>query len=238
MVTMDTDFVYSLDRVGVCYRPATLFHNYTDCKWALHDVSFSVGRGETIGVIGRNGSGKTTLLRLLAGIIAPDVGVMRANVRCATLLSLGAGFDNWLTGRENIGMNGRLLGMYGSEVKAKEADIIALSGIGKAIDMPVRTYSSGMRSRLGFAIAYFADPDVLLLDENLGVGDAVFQRISSALVKKKLVNERQTAFMVSHSMAKIREICTRVIWVANGVVLADGDVISVTKEYIAAEANS
>ena len=234
---MVADVAYSLDRVGVCYRPTSLFRRGGG-KWALRDISFSVGRGETIGLIGRNGSGKTTLLRLLAGILAPDTGILRTNVRCATLLSLGAGFDNWLTGRENIGMNGRLLGMSADEIATKLPDIISLSGLGEAIDMPVRTYSSGMRSRLGFAIAYFADPDVLLLDENLGVGDEEFQRTSSALIKKKLVDERQTAFLVSHSMGKIREICTRAIWLADGQVRADGDVMSVTREYLDAAARS
>ena len=234
---MDPQCVYELEHVGICYRPATLFHRKESQNWAISDISLRVSRGETIGVIGRNGAGKTTLLRLLAGIIAPDKGELRTSARCVTLLSLGAGFDKWLTGRDNIGMNVRLLGMSSHQLKAKMSDIISLSGIGEAIDMPVRTYSSGMRSRLGFAIAYYADPDVLLLDENLGVGDAQFQRISSDLIKKKLVDEQQTAFLVSHSMAKIREICTRAIWLEAGCIRLDGDVNSVTREYLDAAAN-
>ena len=229
---MEANCVYKLANIGVCYQPSVFFTRKNERTWALRDVSFGVARGETVGIIGRNGAGKTTLLRLLAGIIAPDNGELKNMSRCATLLSLGAGFDTWLTGRENIGMNGRLLGLSASEVKSKVDDIIKLSGLGAAIDMSVRTYSSGMRSRLGFAIAYYANPDVLLLDENLGVGDEHFQRLSSSLIKEKIMDKSQTAFLVSHSMGKIREICSRVIWLDGGYIRMDGDVFSVTRAYL------
>lgn len=223
---------YKLNNVGICYKHSSLFHSHSECIWALKDISFSIYQGETIGIIGRNGVGKTTLLRLLANIISCDTGSFECNAKKISLLSLGAGFDNYLTGKENIGFNGRLLGISADKLKESYDAIVELSGIGSAINMPVRTYSTGMKSRLGFAIAYFAAPEVLLLDENLGVGDIRFQKMSSHLIKEKLQQPQQTAVLVSHSIAMIREICSRVIWIEDGKVMADGDVIQVTGDYL------
>lgn len=223
---------YKLCNVGICYKHSSLFHSRSECIWALKDVSFSIYQGETIGIIGRNGVGKTTLLRLLANIISCDAGSFECHAQKISLLSIGAGFDNYLTGKENIGFNGRLLGISPDKLRESYDAIVELSGLGNAINMPVRTYSTGMRARLGFAIAYFASPDVLLLDENLGVGDIDFQKKSSQLIKEKLHQPQQTAVLVSHSIAMIREICSRVIWIEDGKVIADGDVMQVTGDYL------
>lgn len=224
--------LYKLDNVGICYKRNSLFHSSTEGVWALKDISFSIYKGETIGVIGRNGVGKTTLLRLLANIISCDRGNFECYAKKISLLSLGAGFDNYLTGKENIGFNGRLLGISPDKLRESYDAIVELSGIGDAVNMPVRTYSNGMRARLGFAIAYFASPEVLLLDENLGVGDIDFQKKSTQLIKEKLNQPLQTAVLVSHSISMIREVCSRVIWIENGRVIADGDVMQVTGDYL------
>ena len=228
------DFLYELSGVGVAYRHASLIRSRGVERWAFRDVSLKIGKGETIGIIGRNGAGKSTLLRLLAGILSQDEGELICRANRVTMLSIGAGFDSYLTGRENIGLNGRLLGMSARQIAAVRDDIIGLSGIGDAIGMPVRTYSTGMRARLGFAIAYYANPEVLLLDENLGVGDIEFQRKSAELIKEKLASESQTAILVSHSVALIREICSRAIWIEDGSIKENGDVVSVTGNYLRA----
>ena len=226
------DLLYKLENVGISYKHNSLFSNASECVWALKDISFSIHRGETIGIIGRNGVGKTTLLRLLANIISCDRGVFECYTTKISLLSIGAGFDNYLTGKENIGFNGRLLGIPAAQLQKSYDAIVELSGIGNAISMPVRTYSTGMKARLGFAIAYFAAPEVLLLDENLGVGDIEFQKMSSHLIKEKLQQPQQTAILVSHSIAMIRDICSRVIWIEDGRVKEDGDTMLITGNYL------
>ncbi len=227
------EILYHLDRVNVSYRHFSFFPRKCSGQiHALHDISLDIYRGETIGIIGRNGAGKTTVLRLFAGIIGHDDGTLECSTKRVTMLSIGAGFDNYLTGRENIGLNGRLLGLSAARIRQVSDDIVALSGIGDSIDMPVRTYSTGMRARLGFAIAYHAEPEVLLLDENLGVGDAAFQAKSTALIKEKLASANQTAIIVSHSIALIREICSRVIWLEHGRVKQIGATEEVTKAYL------
>lgn len=224
--------LYELSAVGVCYRHYSLWRKSKHNIWALRDLSFSIRRGETVGIIGRNGAGKTTILRLLAGILECDSGRLSCSAKVVTMLSIGAGFDNYLTGRENIGLNGRLLGMHGAQIRTLENSIVEMSGLGGAVDMPVRTYSTGMRARLGFSIAYHADPEVLLLDENLGVGDAVFQAESSRLIREKLTSRQQTAVIVSHSIPLIREMCSRVIWLEAGTMKKIGDAEEVTREYL------
>lgn len=224
--------LYELTGAGVCYRHYSLRRRAEHDIWALHDLSFSIRRGETVGIIGRNGAGKTTILRLLAGILECDSGRMSCSAKVVTMLSIGAGFDSYLTGRENIGLNGRLLGMRGARIREQENSIVEMSGLGKAIDMPVRTYSTGMRARLGFSIAYHADPEVLLLDENLGVGDAAFQAESTRLIREKLTSRQQTAVIVSHSIPLIREMCSRVIWLDAGTMKKIGDAEEVTGEYL------
>lgn len=227
------ELLYHLEHVGVCYRHFSVLRRRRDGEiWAIKDLTLDIFRGETIGVIGRNGAGKTTTLRLFANIIGHDAGTFECHARRVTMLSIGAGFDNYLTGRENIGLNGRLLGLSKARISEVTDSVIQLSELEEAIDLPVRTYSSGMRTRLGFAIAYYADPEVLLLDENLGVGDAAFQKKSTALIKEKLATASQTAIIVSHSIPLIREICSRVVWLENGRVQMVGNADEITGAYL------
>ena len=228
---MTRDALISLRNAGVCYRRKRgIFHRGHREFWALRDVSLDLYQGETLGIVGRNGAGKSTLLRLLAGIIHPDRGeIINHGVR-ATLLSIQAGFDHFLTGRQNIVLSGLLLGMNRGQVLARVEDIIALSELGEFIDEPVRTYSSGMQARLGFATAYHVDPDVLLIDEVLGVGDATFQQKSFTLLKEK-IDANHTVVIVSHNEASVRELCDRLVWVEGGVSRADGAPADVIEQY-------
>ena len=196
----------------------------------LESVSFNIIRGETIGVIGRNGVGKSTLLRLLGGIIAPDKGKVISHGARVSLLSLGVGFVAHLTGRENAILSGMLLGLRYSQIKSKLPDIIEYSGIGEFIDQPLRTYSSGMRARLAFTVAIQVDPDVLLIDEILGVGDEDF-RIKSGNEIKSRIRSDKSVVLVSHNLNVIKELCDRVLWLENGVVKLLGDPVSVIQEY-------
>lgn len=224
--------LYSLRNVGVCYKHWALLHKSKIENWALRHVNLDIYAGENIGIIGSNGAGKTTILRLLSGILHCDEGSFECHASSAAMLSIGAGFDSYLTGRENIGLNGRLLGMSPREIKAREAEIISLSELQDFIDRPILTYSTGMRMRLGFSIAYYANPEVLLLDENLGVGDIQFQKKSTALIKEKILAKNQTSIIVSHSVDMIRRVCSRAIWIDNGTIRATGETQSVTTEYL------
>jgi lipopolysaccharide transport system ATP-binding protein len=218
---MSAQPIISLKKIGVCYKRRKFWSRKPDKHfWALEDISFDVYPGETLGIIGRNGAGKSTLLRLLAGIIAPDRGTIKMNGLKATLLTLQAGFDIFLTGRQNITLSGMLLGMTKKEVAEKEDKIIELADIGDFIDQPVRTYSSGMRVRLGFATAHYINPDILLIDEVLGVGDADFQKKSSALIHNK-IKSNQTVIIVSHNPAMMKNLCDRVITIENGEIQPD-----------------
>ena len=189
--------------------------------WALQNVSFDLYQGESLGVIGRNGAGKSTLLKLLTGIIKPDKGELINNGAQATLLSLQLGFVPYLTGRENAVLSGMLLGLHKAEVEAKMDDIAQFSELGKFFDDPIKTYSSGMVARLGFSVAFQLDPDILLIDEILGVGDAEFRKKSSEVMHKK-IRSNKTIVLVSHQPAVIRELCDRVVWIENGVTQMDG----------------
>ncbi len=215
---MDKHMILDLQHVGCFYkkRNSVPWKTAKNVYWALNDVSFPVFRGETLGVIGKNGVGKSTLLRLIANIIAPDKGcIYREKSLRTTLLSLGAGFDNNLSGRQNIFLNGLFLGMKKREIMACQDDIIKLAELGAFIDQPVQTYSSGMRSRLGFAIAYYIKSDVILIDETLSVGDGAFRQKSAELLKNKITSG-QTVILVSHSISAIRELCDRIIWIEYG----------------------
>lgn len=197
---------------------------------ALRDVSFRVEQGQTVGVIGANGAGKSTLLRTLAGIYRPDSGTVRLNSDSVSLLSLGAGFENDLTGRENIRLNGILLGLRRREVEARLGEIIDFADIGDFIDQPIRTYSTGMRSRLAFAIASTVAPDILLLDEILGVGDEVFRAKSQARIHE-LIRSRRTVVLVSHNMSTVTELCDQALWLDQGAVRAYGPASEVAPRY-------
>jgi len=222
--------VIRIRHVGIAYR-RSVKPWATDVYWALKDVSFDVHQGETLGVLGRNGAGKSTLLRMLARIIEPDRGQVEFSEGFrATLLSLQVGFSGQLTGRQNIVMSGMLLGVERKVMSQKMDDIVAYSGLDTFIDQPVRTYSSGMRARLGFAVTFFSDPDVILIDEVLGVGDAAFRTQSAALIKQKIRSDK-TVILVSHSQSTIRSLCDRAIWIEDGCVRAEGSAVEVVDKY-------
>jgi len=222
--------VVDIQNVGLCYRRGAALPWRKNEFWALKEVSFSVQRGETFGIIGRNGAGKSSLLKIIAGIIEPDRGtIQRAMIR-STILSFGAGFEARLTGRQNIMLNGLQLGMNRAYVRSRMDRIIDLADIGAFIDQPVRTYSTGMRARLGFAIAYFIETDVLLIDEALAAGDEVFRRKAASLMKEKIQTDL-TVILVSHSMALVRELCGRVIQIENGHSLPERPVSETVQHY-------
>lgn len=224
--------ILSLSNVGVGYwRRAGMFRRQQ--FWALNDVSFDLHHGETLGIIGRNGAGKSTLLRLLAGIIAPDKGEFINIGLNASLLSLQVGFVPYLTGRENAILSGIMLGMYRQQVEDQLGDIISFSELEEFIDQPVRSYSVGMRARLGFAVSFLADPDILLLDEVLGVGDAEFRKKSTAAMREKISSDK-TIVLVSHNETTIRNLCDKAVWIEDGITRAYGSTKDVFREYSAA----
>lgn len=190
--------------------------------WALHNISFQMKQGEALGVIGGNGAGKSTLLRLISGILTPDQGKIAISGRVGTLIALGAGFHPYLSGRENIILNGAILGMSREEIAERTDEIIDFAGIGEFIDAPVSTYSSGMRVRLGFSIAVNSSPDILIIDEVLAVGDIEFMRKSYARMQH-LINKGVTAVVVSHNMATIQRLCARALVLDKGKSIFLGD---------------
>jgi len=198
--------------------------------WAVHDVSFEVKRGETLGIIGPNGSGKTTLLKMLNGIFWPDKGKITIKGRVGALIAVGAGFHPLMTGRENIYINASILGMSKREIDRKFDEIVEFADIGDFIDSPVKTYSSGMYVRLGFAIAVHCEPEVLLVDEVLSVGDASFQSKSYQKIQE-LVNNKSTTIFISHNMDAIRRICDKVIFLSKNKVLESNKIDKVILEY-------
>jgi teichoic acid transport system ATP-binding protein len=199
--------------------------------WALRHVSFSVERGETVGIIGRNGSGKSTLLRVIAGIYPPDEGKVSVGGEVSTLFSLGTGFNAELSGRDNIYLDGIMIGLTKEQIDGIIDAIIKFAELGDFIDMPVRTYSSGMRSRLGFAIAMHSDTDIMLIDEIMSAGDAAFRQKADAEMNR--IMGQKTVLMVSHAMGTIEKFATRVIWLNRGVVAAMGEPKEVIKQYLA-----
>jgi lipopolysaccharide transport system ATP-binding protein len=200
--------------------------------WALRDVSFDVPRGSVFGIIGRNGAGKSTLLKVLSRITEPTSGEARLYGRVASLLEVGTGFHPELTGRENVYLNGSILGMSRKEIRARFDEIVAFAEIEKFLDTPVKRYSSGMYVRLAFAVAAHLDPDILLVDEVLAVGDAAFQR--KCLGKIESVSEEgRTVVLVSHNMNIVGQLCSNVVWLRSGEVRAIGNPTKVITEYLA-----
>ncbi len=220
----------TLDRVGLAFSDAKLGIRRSQPFWVLKDVSFDLHHGETLGIIGRNAAGKSTLLRLLAGIIRHDRGRFINQGHTAALLSLQTGFVPYLTGRQNAILSGILLGLRRREVEAKMDTIIAFSELGGFIDQPLSTYSSGMRARLGFSVAYQVEPDILLIDETLGVGDEEF-KIKSTQAMHERIRSDKTIVLVSHSSGSIRTLCDRAVWLDEGVTRLVGDVEEVTAAY-------
>jgi len=204
--------------------------------WALKDVSFEVKEGEILGIIGPNGAGKSTLLKILSRITKPTHGNARINGRVGSLLEVGTGFHPELTGRENIYLNGAVLGMKKSEIKQKFAEIVAFAEIEKFLDTPVKRYSSGMYVRLAFAVAAHLEPEILLVDEVLAVGDAAFQK--KCLGKMENVSTKgRTIVFVSHNMGAITGLCERAIWLNNGVIEADGNSKDTVSHYLSSAVN-
>lgn len=215
------DSIIKLDHVGVCYKPIFSLNDKKK-NWALSDISFELYRGETLGVIGLNGSGKSSLLKILAGIINCDEGrvIVDKKIR-VLLLSLQVGFMPLLTGRENIMLSGLLLGLNRKQLKNKTKSIIEYSELSKHIDSPVRQYSSGMKARLGFAIACHTNPDVLLVDEALGVGDKEFRAKSSETMRQMIASDASVV-LVSHNNETIKNLTNRVLLLDGGQLKAIG----------------
>ena len=199
--------------------------------WAIKDLSLKVNQGECLGIMGRNGAGKSTLLSLILGTIYPTRGVIKVSQKITPLLQLGAGVHPDLTGRENILINGVLLGLTKDEVMGRMEKIIGYSEIGDFIDMPVRTYSTGMYLRLTFSVAVHIDPQLLLIDEILAVGDESFQKKSKDTLMQ-LIKGGATTILVSHNMNAIKEICDRAIWLNDGKVMTEGGTEKVVSEYL------
>ena len=197
---------------------------------ALNNVSFSINAGESVGIIGDNGAGKSTLLKMITGVAFPDEGEITVNGQVAALLELTAGFSLEMTGRENISLKGYSLGLKDDFIKTMEDDIVEFAQIGDYIDQPVRTYSSGMKMRLGFAINVNIDPDILVIDEALSVGDAKFKKKCKDKISS-IIKQGKTVLYVSHSKDSVKEMCPRSIYLKKGTVMFDGPTEEALKVY-------
>jgi lipopolysaccharide transport system ATP-binding protein len=202
-----------------------------DYFWALDDVSFTLKQGEILGIVGENGAGKSTLLKIFSRIVAPTKGKVLMNGRVGALLEVGTGFHDELTGRENIFLNGAILGLKHREIVRLFDEMVAFSGVGDFIDTPVKHYSSGMRLRLGFAVAAHLNPEILIVDEVLAVGDDEFRRRSMGKMNS-LAEEGRTIIFVSHAMRTVQQLCTRAIYLSKGHILADGTPDAVISQYL------
>ncbi|QGM98285.1 ABC transporter ATP-binding protein [Methylocystis parvus] len=201
-------------------------------KWVLHDMTFTVEKGERVGIIGRNGAGKTTLLQIICGITMPTKGEFKVQGRIAPILALGSGFDGLLTGRENARIGAAILGLSKKEVDARIEDIAAFADVGPFFEQPMRTYSMGMIARVAFAICAHADANVLIVDEALSVGDQIFQHKCERYIEDFAHNG--TILMVSHDLDFLEKLCDRVLWLENGVVKEIGEPARIIADYRAA----
>lgn len=199
--------------------------------WALKEVSFQVRQGEVLGIVGRNGAGKSTLLKILSRVTVPDTGRIGVKGRIVSLLEVGTGFHPELTGRENIFLNGAILGMRRAEIVRKFDEIVAFSGVDKYIDTPVKRYSSGMYVRLAFSVAAHLEPEILIIDEVLAVGDAEFQKKCIGKMKEVSVKEGRTVLFVSHNLAAVKQLCDTGLLMSRGQVLLQSDVSTVVAKY-------
>lgn len=198
---------------------------------ALRGISFEVKKGEIMGIVGKNGSGKSTLLRAIAGIFSADSGSIELESDSVSLLSIGVGFQKKLSGRENIILSGMLLGFSGQEVRDKMDEIIEFANLGKFIDMPVKTYSSGMYSKLAFSITAVLETDIMLIDEVLSVGDAKFKKKSYKKMQELIMDENRTVVIVSHSTETLEKLCTSLLWLHEGEIKMQGDTKTVLDAY-------
>lgn len=199
--------------------------------WALRDISFQVKKGESIGLIGLNGSGKSTLLKIIAGVLKATTGNVKVEGSIAPLIELGAGFDMDLSARENIYLNGAILGYSRKEIAGKFEEIVDFAELWEFIDVPIKNFSSGMLARLGFSIATISRPDILIVDEILSVGDLAFQKKCEKRIAKMMENET-TIILVSHSMEQIKEVCQKIVWLEKGVIREIGNANSLAGRYI------
>ena len=219
----------SIDRLKESLHPFRRIYHHD--FHALKDVSFEIKRGETFGIIGKNGSGKSTLLKIIAGVLTPSGGNLEVKGKVSALLELGIGFNPEMTGRENIYFSGTIMGYSREEMDAKVDDILAFADIGDFIHQPMKTYSSGMFIRLAFAVATKVDPEILVIDEALAVGDIFFQS-KCTLLMKKMIDSGVTLLYVSHDTSSVTNLCRRAIYLENGMVKTMGDAISVTDQYL------
>lgn len=224
---MNTDRILSLKEfVTTALRGKLHYEEFT----ALDHVSFSVRKGETLGLIGRNGAGKSTMLKVISGILKPTEGRVTCHGNIVPMLELGSGFDMELTGRENIFLNGAILGYDEEFLKEKYDEIVEFSELGQFIHVPIRNYSSGMMARLAFSVASVVNPEILIVDEILAVGDAAFQEKSRARMTE-MMGGGTTVLFVSHSMDQVREMCSRVVWLEHGTVKMIGSADEVCNAY-------
>lgn len=198
---------------------------------AVNNISFKVEEGKILGIIGKNGSGKSTMLKALAGIFSPDEGSINLHNRSVSLLSIGVGFNKSLTGRENILLSGMLLGFSEEEIRSKMDEIIEFAELGKFIDMPVKTYSSGMFSKLAFSITAILETDIILIDEVLSVGDQKFKKKSYKKMKSLISDKKRTVVIVSHNISTLKELCDTVMWMHDGVIKMIGNPQEVLEKY-------
>ena len=205
---------------------------HSDYVWALRDISFKVEQGDVVGIIGKNGAGKSTLLKLLSRITSPSTGSIRYQGRIASLLEVGTGFHPEMTGRENIYMNGSIMGMTKKEITRKLDEIVDFAGVERYLDTPVKRYSSGMTVRLGFAVAAFLEPEILVVDEVLTVGDAEFQKKAIGKMNDVAKSGGRTVLFVSHNMAAVKNLCTRGVVLQNGMLAYDGSTDEAVNYYL------
>lgn len=209
----------------------SLKKNQVEICEAVKHLSFDVEKGKIVGIVGKNGSGKSTLLRAIAGIFSANSGTIELFGHSVSLLSIGVGFQNQLSGRENIFLSGLLMGFTERQIQEKLEEIIAFSGLGKFIDMPVKSYSSGMFSKLAFSITAILETDIILIDEVLSVGDAAFKKKSYAKMQELISSEDRTVLIVSHDMSTLRKLCDEVIWIHEGVLVDKGEPEAILSAY-------
>ena len=200
--------------------------------WALRDINFTVEQGDVVGIVGKNGAGKSTLLKILSRVTSPTTGDIKIKGRIASLLEVGTGFHPEMTGRENIFMNGSIMGMTKAEIKSKFDEIVDFAGVAKYVDTPVKRYSSGMMVRLGFAIAAHLEPEILVVDEVLAVGDAEFQKKAIGKMQDVSKGQGRTVLFVSHNMAAVRSLCTRGVMLKNGIIDFTGSIPDTLDHYL------